>query len=475
MKPRILYTAILVIGMMVRAEAQTDLQNNGTLYISGSSDILYISGSFTNASSAALTNNGQLHVKQTLSNAQSSMTVGTGTLYLSGTAAQAINGTQPFKTFDLVTNNSAGFTLNNDLSVSGTHTFTAGVIGSSATPNYLIYEAGSSYSGDGDAKHVSGWVKKNGTTTFLFPVGNGTVERKIGVSSLSASSSFNSKYAGATTNTGNMAAPLILVDPNEYWQLDQVSGGTAVVDMNWDNSKIAMPNYNLADIRVANYIAGNWTSVGGSASGAVATTGTISSNTLSTFGSFTFGSLSFLLPVELVQFGATRANGVTLITWTASNENNVGYYQVQRSDDGLNFYALGKVDAKNNSSLQEYDFTDSKALKGIAYYRLLSIDKDGRSKSSKVVSVSDRLVPGNNFAVINPVHGALSLTAGADHNGTYLYKINTTSGQTIQQGSIIITNGGSYSIPLASVVAKGVYVLEIRKKDFTFSQKVLVQ
>jgi len=457
------------------SHAQTDLQNNGTLYLTGGTDVLYISGAFVNAGTAALTNNGDIHVKLNLTNSQSGMTVGTGTLYLDGTSAQSVNGTQPFKTFNLVTNNGTGITLNNDLSVSGAHTFTTGVITSSITPNYLIYEAGSSYSGDGDAAQVNGWVRKNGTTAFLFPLGNGTVERKIGVSSLSASSSFNANYAGATTNIGNKLAPLVLIDPNEYWVVNQVSGGTAVVDMNWDNSKIAMPHYNLTDIREANYIAGNWTSVGGSASGAVATTGTISSGSLASFGSFTFASLSFLLPVELVQFGATRINGNTLVSWTTSNESNLNYYQVERSDDGLNFYALGKVAAKNSNNQEQYSFTDTKLLKGVAYYHLLSIDKDGSSKSSKVVMVNDRFLAGSSFTIVNPAHGVISLTAGADFNGSYLYKINTAGGQTVQQGNLSITNGGNYNITLAPNVAKGVYILEVRKKDFSFSQKVLIQ
>src|SRR6476469_151558 len=129
---------------------QTAATNTGTLYITGSADILYAAGDFTNNTGAALTNNGQLHIKGNLTNAQSSMAIGTGTLYLVGSTAQSINGSQPFKTFNLNTNNSTGITLNNNLSVSGTHSFTSGVITTSATPNYLVYEAGSSYSGDDD-------------------------------------------------------------------------------------------------------------------------------------------------------------------------------------------------------------------------------------------------------------------------------------------------------------------------------------
>ena len=173
MKTKILLLQVLG-SFALSLNAQTNLYNDGILKLTAGSDILYVTGSFTNTSSASLTNNGNLYILRDLDNAQASMSAGTGKLYLSGSALQTVSGTQPFKTYDLVSNNSSGIILNNNLSVSGAHTFTNGVITTSATPNYLIYEPGSSYSGSGDTKHVNGWVKKIGNTDFTFPVGNGT-------------------------------------------------------------------------------------------------------------------------------------------------------------------------------------------------------------------------------------------------------------------------------------------------------------
>ena len=457
-------------------DAQTDLTNTGILQVSTGADILYVSGSLTNNSGAALTNNGSLYVKQNLINGQAAMAVGAGTLYLNGSSAQTLSGAQVFKTFNLVTSNSGGILLNNNLSVSGTHTFTTGVITTSVTPNYLVYEAGSSYTGDADTRHVKGWVQKAGTTAFAFPLGNGTVERKIAVSNLSLSSVFNANYAGATTNTGNVAAPLNTVDPNEYWIVNEVSGGTAQVDMNWDNSKIAMPNYILADIRVANYIAGNWTQVGGSATGNVTTTGNISSNSLASFGSFALASTTFSLPVTLVQFSANRSNGNTVLNWMTADEVNVSHYEIERSENGVTFYSIAdNIAAVNLPGLQHYELTDSKPLNGTAYYRLRSIDTDGKTKLSKVIAVSDRLQADNYFIVTNPAHSSINIAAGKSHNGEYNYHVNTLSGQTLLQGRLNITHGGSYSIPLPANMVSGVYVLEVQYASFRYQQKIMIQ
>ncbi|MBK7124179.1 MAG: hypothetical protein IPH68_16205 [Chitinophagaceae bacterium] len=151
------------------AKAQVDLKNTGILYLGSSADTIYINGNLINSSTAALSNNGILQVKQNLVNDQASMPAGTGSLYLNGTVAQTVSGSQVFKTYDLITNNAGGITLTNNLSTSGVHTFTAGLITTSATPNYMIYEAGSTYTGSSDSRHVNGWVKKTGSTDFAFP------------------------------------------------------------------------------------------------------------------------------------------------------------------------------------------------------------------------------------------------------------------------------------------------------------------
>jgi len=132
----LLITLFLFCGY---TNAQNIITNNGNLQIHTGASVSGF-GSFNNTSTAALVNNGNLYIKGDISNSQSSMATGTGILYLNGTSAQSLNGTQPFKTFDLVSDNSAGIIINNNLSVSGAHSFTNGIITTSAAPNYLVYE-----------------------------------------------------------------------------------------------------------------------------------------------------------------------------------------------------------------------------------------------------------------------------------------------------------------------------------------------
>ncbi len=457
------------------ATAQTDLHNSGILFISNAADSFYINGNLTNANSAALTNNGNLFVTQNLINHELSMATGTGTLLLNGTAAQTVSGGQAFKTWKLVSNNIAGITLNNNLSVGDVHTFTAGIITSSATPHYLIYEAGSSYTGSADSRHVNGWVKKMGSSNFVFPVGNGSVQRTIAISSLSTNSEFNAKHFAATPNATQTQFPVVDIDRNEYWSLTKTSGGTATVTMNWDHSKIFFPNWAVPDITTAGYNGTAWTDNGGTATGNASTTGTITSNSLSSFNLFTFGSKSFVVPLKLINFSASRQASATQLTWTTDNEYNVDRFIIEKSDDGISFSAIAQVPARYRGVKERYGIVDNGPVHSIAFYRLRLIDIDGKEKRSYIVSVKITNLSNPVSIVVNPVRNHLILAVRNQVTGSFNYRITSTNGQLIQHGKLMAENGGKYTIPLKENPAAGLYILELNIFQQHYFQRFIVQ
>lgn len=472
---RALHISILALFSSITlhstAQSTQDLYNTGTLYLAG--DYLYIPGIFTNTSAASYQNNFSIYLNGDISNSQASMVVGTGTTNLAGSSMQTISGTQVFKTYNLVTNNTAGFTLNNDLSVTNVHTFTNGKITSSATPNYLIYEAGSSYSGDADARHVNGWVKKRGTTNFDFPVGNGTVIRKAGVQNLSVNSEINCKYNAPTTNK-TWTAPLSALDGNEYWVIDKVSGGTAQISLNWDNSKVAFPTYTVADIRVAHYNGSTWISEGGTASGTAATTGTILSAAVSSFSPFTFGSISFALPLNFLSFNGKRVKDCNNLVWDVGSEINNDRFEIERSSDGKTFTSIGRVKSKGTGA-HTYDYKDCVDFSGTFYYRLKQVDFDNKYTYSTIIAVNSNSVETAVVVVNNPVSDAIHFKTQNIDKGTYTIHLFNALGQLmVNQELGIDAANGEYTIPFNSI-SPGSYFMELSGHAVSYRQKLIVQ
>lgn len=458
------------------ANTQQSFTNSGNLQIHTGASVSGF-GSFTNASAGVLVNNGVFYVRGNLINDQPSMSAGNGSLHLDGSINQVIGGSQPFRAFNLVSNNGSGILLNNDLHISGVHTFTSGVVTTSATPNYLVYEAGSSYTGDGDSRHVNGWVRKIGNTNFVFPVGNGVIERAIAMNSLSAISEFNARYLANTPDSYSMTPPVWDVDETEYWAVNRISGGTASLTLNWDYAKAYFPNWIIPDIIVTGYDGSSWTDRGiaGTAGGNVTATGAITSGSISSFNLFTFGSRSYILPLMLLDFTANRQNDYTQVSWTTEKEYNMDHFIVERSDDGISFYTISRVDARNTNARESYSARDYAAINNWAYYRLRYTDGYGREKLSQVVKVSDWNAGAQLTLLTNPVSDKIELMAGGQLNGIFNYRINTMGGQLIQQGVIVIQSPGRYQLPLKESPGAGACLLYISNGRQHFYYKIITK
>jgi hypothetical protein len=451
--------------------AQTAVTNTGILHISGGTDVLYAAGNFTNNAGALLTNNGQLYVRGNLTNGEVSMSPGTGTLILNAPSAQSVNGTQAFRTFNLTTNNTAGITLNNSLSLSGTHTFIAGNITSASSSNFLVYESGSSHTGAGDGKAVTGWVKKLGTTDFIFPVGNASYLRTIAISNLSGGSEFDATYSGATTNANTLSSPIVSINQYEHWTLNKQSGGTAQVILNWDKSKVNFPSYTLSDI-LSSRFGGSWVSTGGTATGSVSTSGSIMSAAQSTFGPFVIGSSIMALPLHLLSVTARRSDDYTTISWKTANEENVAWHEIQKSSSSNNFHTIGRIAAKNQKE-QTYQHIDPAHLNGTCYYRIKSIDQDQKFTYSSIVSVTQKSGIEALNLFINPVKTNIMIN-GAKPFQNYHYSLYSIDGKLIQRGSVHASTH-LLSISLTSGIAPGSYVLKMDGKGQELSKKIIIE
>lgn len=474
MKRKIVFLCLIAISGSIRG--QEGFNNTGNLRIHSGASITGF-GSFSNTSSGILINNGSFYVRGTLTNDESSMSAGSGTLYLNGSAAQTVNGSQPFRTNNLVTDNSAGITLNNNLNVAGIHTLTNGLIATSATPNYMVYEAGSSHTGSNDSRHVTGWVKKFGNTDFTFPVGDATYERTAAISNLSASSEINCHYYTPTNNISNVLTPVVQVKANEYWQIDKVTGGTAQITLNWDHSKVPMDNILLSDILVAHYTGGNWTDAGGSpsATGNVTTTGSVTSSAVTTFSPFTLGYKTFPVPLKLISFTAERRTGTSYLQWITDNEQNVDHFDVQRSYDAVTYTTIGNVGARNSGVREQYNFEDHTPLNGFAWYRIRSVDVDGRLSYTRIAVVSETDVQSGSFMVMNPVRSALTIFNRTGESGVFEYRLFNSGGQLILKSNVSMSSNGGTVLSLPSQIASGIYILELSNAKTQFRQKILVE
>lgn len=88
-----------------------------------------------------------------------------------------------------------------------------------------------------------------------------------------------------------------------------------------------------------------------------------------------------VLPVSFVSLDAKKDARGTLLTWHIENEQNLLRYDVEKSNDGISFTAIGTVTAVSRN---QYTFTDATS-EAKNFYRIKSIDNDGRHQYSSVI------------------------------------------------------------------------------------------
>lgn len=106
-----------------------------------------------------------------------------------------------------------------------------------------------------------------------------------------------------------------------------------------------------------------------------------------------------VLSVELRNFKVIKDDDSVLLNWVTASEKNHARFEIEKSIDGINFIKIGELNSKGESYRNnEYYFRDPAYLKGIMYYRLKQVDKDGSFEYSQLQSIN----LGSKFIKIHP-------------------------------------------------------------------------
>lgn len=455
------YLALIIAPVITIG--QVTITNTGNVTLTGTNGIV-IKGNFTNASTGAWTNNGDLTITGNITNNQASMSAGTGITRLAGTTLQTISGGQPFVTNTLFLTNSAGYTLTQSLQANGATTFTNGIMAAPTAATPMIFGPSATLSGVSDASHVNGYVRRLGTGLFTYPVGDGTSYRKIDITPAANAGGIDCGYfkanAGAASfgTGGSSPIPLVAYDQNEYWDLHPVSTATSTVTIYYDQVVPPGSITATADLRVAHLSGGSWLNEGGTATGSTSA-GSITSNAVSTWSPFTLGSASLTspLPVTLVSFSGQFINNTAQLTWDVAVETGLRAYGVQKSCNGADYTAIGEVAAANSHS---YEYTDAGFSCPMAWYRLRLEDIDGNYAFSKVIVINTGT--GDKISVMpNPVTDMLIISFGTGTAGRYEISLTDISGRKIFNQEQPVSDGQTILLNRPSLVPPGNYVLSL--------------
>lgn len=90
-----------------------------------------------------------------------------------------------------------------------------------------------------------------------------------------------------------------------------------------------------------------------------------------------------------ISFSPVYLDGKTYVRWLVKNDKKDGVFIVERSEDGIDFEALGFRDRVGTQLLVNlfYSYTDEEPLSGVNHYRVMQVGADHTYRYSPVVKV----------------------------------------------------------------------------------------
>ena len=305
--------------------------------------------------------------------------------------------------------------------------------------------------------NVNGTVNLNTTVTLsntsMLTIGgkatDGTINTTVLAIGNSNASDFADSYSIIMANDGTDTK---LVMPNSSALLNATGAGTY-------------------DGFLTSYTSGSTTSyfkqVGNKPNGFVGNT--VVSNGTASDGALLAGPLNLnsqgTLPIILDEFTAVADRSSVDLSWSTALEINSDHFTVESSTNaGQSWNTLGVVAAQGNTaSVTNYSFVDSRPAHGTSEYRLVLVDRDGKTAYSPVKAV--RIGSISAVSVYpNPASDFVNITLSGEASISANIRLVNMAGQVMLEKTV--SNAGGTTVPLViGIYPAGNYLVVVTASD----------
>jgi alpha-amylase len=420
------------------------IENGASLQINNSNTLI-VNGNWIN------NNNGILNI--------------CGKVAFAGSVLQQVYGKNNFCRLEI--NNASSVNAQNDNSVQTQLILSTGKL--MLNGFNLTMQSGSQITGGSATAYIQLYnnatggflIQEVGSSAINYPIGN-TNYTPVSITNTGIKQNFQVRCFEDVLTNGLTGTSLSSAEKiKKTWEVTPAANG-AVADLtfNWNAANHDML-FNVFNCLVAKNEGGagaGWQQV--SAQNAAAGVGPYAKTAsgISTFSKFSVFSSTAILPVKLISFSGNAVNKQAVLLWHVGEEVNTINYQIERSEDGVHFTAVGVVPAAHTST---YQYKDA----GFNYknwYRLAITDANGEISYSNIVMIKADSREKYITVTPNPFNSKIKITAaGIRSNETAKLQLTNASGVIIftTSGTVaFLENAVNSNIPL---MHSGIYFLEI--------------
>ncbi len=187
------------------------------------------------------------------------------------------------------------------------------------------------------------------------------------------------------------------------------------------------------------------------------------------------------LPVELVSLSASCENGAQQLSWEVESEENNDYFEVQKSENGTNFEAIGIVQSVGDHTERvNYQFVDfEKSNSETIYYRLNQVDRDAASSIYGPIPANEDCLTEkqacfNVFPSVVENDFFMNVT-DSKVNDSFNYSIIDLNGKIVIENNYkATTDNYNFLVDIPDNMAKGTYLVVLQNGTELCQNKIVV-
>lgn len=170
------------------------------------------------------------------------------------------------------------------------------------------------------------------------------------------------------------------------------------------------------------------------------------------------------IPLNWKKTELSMLNKAVHIYWETLIEVNAHHYNIQRSEDGVNFTNIGTTLASNNSNSNTYYYNDYSITEGATYfYRLQLVNNNGATIFSPAQRIT---IPAANTGIkIYPtlIKSGAVISATTKQSGSYLVNILNSNIKSLMIQEVKVVNS-KISVSTPANLKPGIYYLRLTNK-----------
>lgn len=196
------------------------------------------------------------------------------------------------------------------------------------------------------------------------------------------------------------------------------------------------------------------------------------SYTATTLITITTQNCAVLVQGEIQNFSGQVLNELGRLQWTTVNEGEGCNYDIESSNDNINFQKIGTVAGKGQTNFP-YHFTDPHPIAGKRFYRLRQYDNK-TAKYSRILQLTGGALDFSVKSIVNPFLDKISIELTSPEGKPVTISLLDAYGRLIRRTNTAVNKGyNTITLYDLSNVQPGTYIVQVQHHDAVINRQVL--